>query len=421
MNKFIKRRTFLSGLATFSTAAALSPPKAQAFLQDGDGKTPPRDTFLALPTSEPPFLPPKLQAGSRIGIVSPAGGVTNKELRNGLEAFKTLKLHVTKGKSIHRGYGYLAASDEERAREFMEFVQRPDIDAIWCSRGGYGIMRILELLDFEVIRNNPKPIIGYSDITALVNAVYKKSGLVAFHGAVASSSFDDYTMEHLRHSLFGKTLNTAITPSSKNTSGEFKNTAFTTLHGGTATGRLVGGNLSIVTALLGTPFQIPLAGNILFLEEIKEEPYRIDRMITQLLLTGELQQCAGIAIGRFTKCKGQDPRTRPSLEDMLRERMDELKEYNIPIIYGLPIGHIISKMMIPVGVLAELNADKGTLTYQEPTVSDDVRTITSHADEFREDSQTLDTTKEVESHVDIREFDPEPEPFEPRATIEPKN
>lgn len=314
-----------------------------------------------------PIVPPALKTGDKIAIVSPAGGTFTQEMQEGIRFFESMGCKVEIGKFAAPSNGYLAATDEQRAKEFNDYLHRDDIKALVCSRGGYGVMRILDAIDYDSLRLHPKIVIGYSDITALVNAIYSCAGVVAFHGAVASSKFDEFTAYHLQKTLFNKQLPSEPSPSPFNASGEFQNQPYVTLSPGVAVGRLVGGNLSLISDLMGTRYEPVLRDSILFLEEINEEPFRIDRMLTQLLLSEAMKQCKGIAIGRFTKCRGGDPKTtRPSLESMLQERA---KQFGIPVVYGLPFGHVQSKLNLPIGVLARLDATNGTLTFLENSVA----------------------------------------------------
>jgi muramoyltetrapeptide carboxypeptidase len=237
-------------------------------------------------------------------------------------------------------------------------------------RGGYGVMRILPLLDFNAIRANPKVIIGYSDITALVNPIFQRSGMIAFHGPVASSTFDRYTLDSFRRTVMSPAPAGEFAESDEFKGSVFGEARASTIVPGRAQGRLVGGNLSLVTALMGTPFDIDTAGKILFLEEISEEPYRIDRMMTQLALGGKLSACAGVALGRFNKCEAPmrkgEFRVSLSLEQVVRGILEPLK---IPTMYGLSIGHIRSKLTVPVGALATIDTEKKTITIDEAAVA----------------------------------------------------
>ena len=291
-----------------------------------------------------------------------------------LDAAATLRnlgFNVKLGEHLSKGFGYLSAPDADRAADYMRMVRDPEVDCVMAVRGGYGVMRILPMLDFDVIRANPKVHIGYSDITGLVNPIHQLSGLIAFHGPVATSSFDPYTLDSFRRTLMSPT-----TPGSFAESGEFNGARFgearaATIVPGRAQGRLVGGNLSLVLGLMGTKWEIDTTDNILFLEEVNEEPYRVDRMLTQLAISGRLGACAGVALGRFSKCeapsRGGEFALSLSLEQVLRGILEPL---GIPTLYGLSIGHIRSKLTIPVGGLATLDATAKTLIIDEPVVGE---------------------------------------------------
>lgn len=331
----------------------------------------PRRTPRRRKKEEPrPLLkPPMLKPGDTIALVAPASGVSRGEILEATETLKRLGFAVKTGDHLTKDFGYLAAPDQERADEFMRFIADPEVKCLMAVRGGYGVMRILPLLDFEAIRANPKIIIGYSDLTALVNPIFQKSGVIAFHGPVATSTFDAYTLDSFRRTVMSNQAGGTFDESEEFSGIRFSEARAATIVPGKAQGRLVGGNLSLVAALMGTPYQIDLRGNILFLEEIEEEPYRIDRMLMQLALSGKLGECAGVALGRFTKCeartRGGEFAVSLSLEQVLRGILEPLR---IPTVYGLPIGHIKSKLTIPVGGLATLDGDARTLTLDEAAV-----------------------------------------------------
>ncbi len=322
-------------------------------------------------TDEMPLIKPQmLREGSTIAIVAPASGVHAGEAMDAAVTLRNLGFNVKMGEHLTKGYGYLAAHDEQRAAEFMKFVLDPEVNCVMAVRGGYGVMRILPLLDWAAIRANPKIIIGYSDITALVNPVYQLSGVIGFHGPVATSTFDKYTLDSFRRTLMNATPAGEFSESEEFQGASFGDARAATIVPGKAQGRLVGGNLSLVTALMGTPYEIDTTGKILFLEEVEEEPYRVDRMLMQLVLGGKLQACAGVAVGRFSKCevgnRGGEFRMSLSLEEVVRGLLEPLK---IPTVYGLSIGHIKSKLTVPVGGLATLDADARTITINETVVS----------------------------------------------------
>ncbi|MBU3741216.1 MAG: LD-carboxypeptidase [Candidatus Kapabacteria bacterium] len=309
-------------------------------------------------------LPEGIRKGQTIGVVAPASGVMPREVRDFVSLCDQWGVHVKLGSNIGKRSGYLAASDQDRADELMRFIEDPSIDAIVSGRGGYGVMRILPMLDFESIKQAGKLIMGFSDITALLIAVNQLSGLVTYHGPVASSTFDDFTTTSVTNVVRQSESGSA----KSDVSAMYCDAKLKVLHAGTASGRLTGGNLTMIASTLGTPYEIDTRGAILFLEEISEEPYRIDRMLTQLRLAGKLQSCAAIAIGNFRDCEnrpGRFPEPSYSLSQVLHELIGDL---GIPAVYGLPFGHVRSKLTIPLGIQAELNATDRSLRLMEPAV-----------------------------------------------------
>lgn len=268
---------------------------------------------------------------------------------------------------LRKRLGFLAGDDRERAADIMEMFSDPAVQGIICFRGGYGAARLLSLLNYTTIRQNPKVFIGYSDITALHGALLARANLGSFHGPMLNSDFLKETIPDFTLQSFLRTLMRPSAPGSV-CQGYGKKTV-RVLSPGVASGRLVGGNISILCASLATPYQPSLEGAILFLEDLNEEPYRFDRMLTQLLNARLLQQAAGVAIGINKNCK--DPKAkkcteyRQTLDDVFRERLLPLK---VPIVAGLPFGHVRHNATLPVGVLATLDADKGDLLITEPAV-----------------------------------------------------
>ncbi|MBL7998671.1 MAG: LD-carboxypeptidase [Candidatus Kapabacteria bacterium] len=317
-------------------------------------------------------LPPALEPGMTIGITAPASGVSKSEIQSGINFLKELGYNTVLGKCVFKSSssGFLSAPDEQRASEFMEFVERKDIHAIMSVRGGYGVMRILPMLNYDMIAANPKIIIGYSDITALVNVIYSRCGLVTFHGPMCSSHYDDIT-----RSSFVKTLSSNRRPASEElqpTTVEYSDPTYDVIVEGTATGILTGGNLTMICATLGTPYEPVFDNSILFLEDVNEEPYKIDRMLTQLWLSGKLANVKGVVLGVFNHCdpyqreeRFRDYDMTTSLRDVFESRMSQL---NIPVLSRLPIGHIRSKLTLPIGIQAELDTKKGSLVLLEPSV-----------------------------------------------------
>jgi muramoyltetrapeptide carboxypeptidase len=304
-------------------------------------------------------------------MVAPSAAPNEPErIRFAIETIESLGFKVKPGAHLFDRDGYLAGSDAVRAADLNAMFADDAVDAIWCVRGGYGASRILPALDYALMQRRPKPLIGYSDITALHMAIHRHAGLVTFHGPVAFRAFTPYTLGELKRVLWTTETPTRLggPPPFERAEGrvDWENRV-ATLVPGTARGRLLGGNLSLMSHLCGTPYFPDLLGAILFLEDVEEAYYRIDRMLTQLWLSGALAGVAGVAFGKFTGCEPSPffLQNRP-LEDILAERCRAL---GVPAVSGLMIGHVEDQTTLPIGCLAELDADAGTLTLLEPGVS----------------------------------------------------
>src|SRR5215470_1827147 len=318
-----------------------------------------------------PLRPRRLAPGQTIGIVAPSAAPNEPErIRYAIETVESLGFKVKAGAHVFDRDGYLAGSDAARAADLNEMFADDGVDAIWCVRGGYGAMRLLPALDYALIQRRPKALIGFSDITALHMAIHRHAGLVTFHGPVAWRAFTPYTLGELKRALWS-----VDTPARLGAPPPFEQRAghvdwenrVTRLVPGKARGRLLGGNLCLMAHLCGTPYFPDLHGAILFLEDVEEPYYRIDRFLTQLWLSGALAGVAGVALGKFTNCEPSPffLQNRP-LEEILAERFRAL---GVPTVSGLMIGHVEDQTTLPVGCLAELDADAGTLTLLEPGVS----------------------------------------------------
>ena len=315
--------------------------------------------------------PRRLAPGQTIGIVAPSSAPNEPErIRFAIETVESLGFKVQPGPHLYDREGYLAGADAARADDLNMMFADDSVDAIWCVRGGYGASRILPALDYSLMRRRPKALIGYSDITALHMAIHRHAGLVTFHGPVAFRAFTPYTRDELKRVLWSADTPVHLggPPPFERSEGRVDwDNRVTTLQPGKARGHLLGGNLCLMSHLVGTPYLPDLRGAILFLEDVEEAYYRIDRMLTQLWLSGALAGVAGMAFGKFTGC---EPSAfflqNRSLEDILAERFRAL---GIPAVSGLMIGHIEDQTTLPVGCLAELDADAGTLTLLEPGVS----------------------------------------------------
>ncbi|MCC8360793.1 S66 peptidase family protein [Salinimicrobium sediminilitoris] len=315
------------------------------------------------------ILPKRLQPGDTIGIVSPSGAIFESEpYEIAVESMQALGLKVKLGEHVKKRYGHLAGTDEERAQELNLMFKDPSINAIICLRGGSGAARILNLLDYEAIQKNPKIFIGYSDITALHLAIYKKTGLVTFHGPLATSTWNIFAVEHFKDLLFEADAVQYSNPVDKGGLLTQTNNRIRTITAGSATGELLGGNLSVLTGLMGTPyFPTNWEGKILYLEDVGERIYAVDRMMSQLQLGGVLDQISGFIFGKCSDCEPGGAGGYGSLT--MEEVLDHfIKPLNIPAFSGTMIGHISDNFTIPNGIRAEMNAEQGTFKMLNPAV-----------------------------------------------------
>jgi muramoyltetrapeptide carboxypeptidase len=294
--------------------------------------------------------PPRLRAGSRVALIAPAGPVPEARMELALERCRRLDLEAVPGAAVRsRHAGYLAGSDGDRLRDLQAALTDPAIDAVWAVRGGYGTMRLLQQVDLAPLVTAPKAFIGFSDNTA-VHLALRARGVVSFHGPHAGGDNTALSEDCLRQVLWHAEAAGTLPAAPR---------APVTLRGGSAEGALTGGNLTLLAAMCGTPAAPSARGCILFVEEIDERPYRIDRAWTQLVLSGALDGVAGIALGRFTECGG----------DVL-ELMERLTApLGVPVVAELPIGHEPDNWTLPLGVRASLDADAGRLQLLEPAVT----------------------------------------------------
>ena len=318
--------------------------------------------------SKPVTRPPRLGAGARVAIVAPSGPCLEQDdFTRAVELCTALGLEPVLGPHVRDRLGYLAGSDTDRLADLNAALRDPAIDAVWCIRGGYGMTRILEEVDFEALRKRPKAIIGYSDITALLNGALQKAGVVTFHGPTARNPMPEFSLRHFDEALrnaepAGKLERLPQVPGVQAT----RENRIVTLRGGVAEGPLAGGNLSLLQCLVGTRFFPDLDGAILFLEDVGEALYRVDRMLAHLRAVGALSRLAGVAIGRFTEMKRETGDGAFGFDEVLDQYFGAL---GIPVAYGFPIGHIDSQWTLPLGVLARLDATNGDVDILEASVT----------------------------------------------------
>ncbi|MEQ6353889.1 LD-carboxypeptidase [Lysinibacillus sp. M3] len=291
--------------------------------------------------------PKALKKGDTIGLISASGATPPEKFLPAVKSIEKLGFKVVAGETCSARHGYLAGSDELRASEVNQMFRDPTIDGIFCIRGGYGATKILPLLDFDMIKANPKVFAGYSDVTALHIAFNQRCGFVTYHTPMPSTEFirpemDPYTWNFFIESV---TATERTDYCLENPPGR----TMTTLVAGKATGQLIGGNLTLVTASLGTSYEIDTKGKILFLEEVDESEHRVDRMLTQLKLAGKLDEVAGILLGAWTNCSPEKPKYPEHSLSLQTIFQEILGPFNKPIIKDITCGHILPTMSLPLG------------------------------------------------------------------------
>jgi muramoyltetrapeptide carboxypeptidase len=318
--------------------------------------------------SKAPTRPSRLTRGSRIALVAPAGPLLERDdLTRAAELCRALDYVPIVGVNAGRRHGYMAGTDEERLADLNGALQDPSIDAIWCIRGGFGSTRILDQIDFESLARHPRPLIGFSDITAVLNAAVARAGVVTFHGPVARASMPAFTRWHFERVL------TCAEPAGRLRRLPVpadvlipRDDRIVALSGGVAEGPLAGGNLTLLQCLIGTPFFPDLDGAILFLEDVGEDLYRVDRVLAHLRLAGALDRLAGVVVGRFTELQRRSADGAMGFDEVLDTY---LRPLGIPVGYGYPVGHIDDQWTLPLGVRARFDADAGELELLEAAVA----------------------------------------------------
>jgi muramoyltetrapeptide carboxypeptidase len=297
--------------------------------------------------------PPRLRDGARVALVAPAGPVTRERIDAAVAHCEVLGLEPVLGQCALRRYaGYLAGNDAERLADLRWALTEPEIDAVWALRGGYGTMRLLPELDLAPLVTAPRAFLGFSDNTAVHLALHAR-GVISFHAPHAGNNASELALRTMKAVLWTAAPAGALELPADTTT--------TTLCAGVTEAPLIGGNLTLLAALCGTPAQPAAAGAILFVEEIGEEPYRIDRAWTQLVLSGVLDRVAGVVVGHFTECGKRD-----QLLELLHRLVAPL---GVPAVAGLPIGHQDDNWTLPLGVRSRLDAGNATLALLEPAVS----------------------------------------------------
>jgi len=314
-------------------------------------------------SSPNPLLPVALLRGQTVGIISPSAASADRmEYTFAKEAMEAMGLKVKVGSNFKNRFGHLAGTDEERAADFNAMFADPEVKAIICLRGGSGAARILPLIDFEQVKANPKPLLGYSDITALHCALYSQTGLISFHGPNGSGSWNSFHANQFQQLFFDQKLLSFKNEVTKGDDLVAKGNRIQTLTKGTVEGKILGGNLTVLTALSGTPYYPDFQDAILFIEDVGEDPYRIDRMMSTLKLNGTLGKIKGFVFGQCSDCKPGSGYGAFTVDQIMDQYIIPL---NIPAYIGAMIGHISKQFIIPVGARVRLNADQGSITLLE--------------------------------------------------------
>ncbi|MDG1214018.1 MAG: LD-carboxypeptidase [Flavobacteriaceae bacterium] len=344
----IKRRHFLSGLLSISATTLLA------------------STTKTTKITKKTLYPKRLEKGQTIGLIAPGFAVSQEKMtqmvffleQSGFKVFQTGRIGQE---------GYFSNTDEQRALDVMEMFSNPNVDAILCARGGYGCTRILDLLDYKIIENNPKILLGFSDVTALIQGIYSKTGLIGFHGPVGTTIENQYAQSCIQGLLMNLSEQTTIKPVNLEES-QYKSISEYqryTIYPGIAKGKLIGGSLTLITALIGTPYEIDFTDCIVCIEDVEEKPYRIDRMLTQLLGSKTFKAAAGIAFGVCAGCDTEKNQNNFTLREVIENRISPLK---IPAAYGLSFGHVPDNCTLPIGAQSVFNTTLLEITVTEPVV-----------------------------------------------------
>jgi muramoyltetrapeptide carboxypeptidase len=374
------RRAFISRTVAAASTGLLSPATSEASRPPrkakpsapaaAEGRAPRASEASASPAAKGGALlkPRRLRAGDTVGLVAPATATFFPvDIEIAEESLMAMGLKVKRGAHLLDRFGFLAGRDKDRAADINAFFADSAIAGIVALRGGWGCARLLPYLDYAAVAKNPKVVVGYSDITALLDGLYARTGLVTFHGPVGASHWNTFNFDYFRQVVFDASL--ATFENLKETEGELaqRKNRVRTITPGTARGRIVGGNLTVLTAIIGSAYLPDFRDAILFVEDTNEAPYRVDRMMTQLKLAGILDQVKGVVFGECTDCDpGEGTYGSLTIEEILTDHLAPLR---IPAWHNAMIGHIPMQFTIPVGIEVEIDAAKGTIRMLEPAVA----------------------------------------------------
>lgn len=307
--------------------------------------------------------PKKLEKNDVIGIISPASSPDDfNNLEKGVSYLEKLGFRVEIGENVGKTHGYLAGSDSERLSDLHEMFLNKYVKAIFSVRGGYGSGRLLDKIDYSIIKTNPKIFVGYSDITALQLAIYKKTGLINFAGPMLATDFSSKINKYAEENFWNVLMNSKKIGKLHNPKDE----KFYVLKNGRGEGNLIGGNLAVLSALLGTDYIPNFKDKILLLEDIGESPYKIDRLLNQLKLSRAFELANGVILGRFVDCYEKDKsKNTIKLNEVIEHYFSKLK---IPVVYNFSHGHIKANITVPFGLKCKLNASRGFIEIPESAV-----------------------------------------------------
>jgi muramoyltetrapeptide carboxypeptidase len=309
--------------------------------------------------NNPVVLANALKKGDLVGICAPAGGIKDPEEPDQFaKLLKSMGFRVKMGKNLSGRFGYFSSSDAERAEEFLDMVSDKEVKAVFFIRGGWGCARILPLIDFHSIAANPKIYMGFSDISSLLNAITDRTGIVTFHGPNGNASWNERSLSYLKTMAWElgacrfENLPDDLVPY--------------TIVPGRSEGRLTGGNLSVLTAMIGTEYEPVWDGKILFLEEVHEEPYRIDRMLTQMDQHGVFKQIKGLILGAFRDCVPEEKNRAFTVDEVFMQHFNAL---DIPVYANAQFGHVANKFILPIGVNAVVDSVSCSIQMLEKAVT----------------------------------------------------
>ena len=325
------------------------------------------------PKSEPKrktlgkLYPKPLKKGATIGLIAPGYHFSEEILKGAKETLEKMGYQTYYTHRISKPHGYFSNTDVERAEDLNHMFQNKNVDGILCIRGGYGCTRIMQLIDYDVIASNPKALIGFSDVTALLNGIHKMTGLITFHGPVGSTLADSFSQKALID-MVRKPKDKLVLSNAKLTKEQRSNPEYEryVIYAGEAHGELCGGSLTLINALIGTPHELDFTNKIVCIEDVEEAPYRMDRMLTQLIDGNTFKKASGIVFG---VCKGCNSSTNPNSFSLKEVIMDRIKPLGIPAAYGFSFGHVEQNFTFSIGVQAHFDANKFHLSLMEKPVN----------------------------------------------------